>query len=172
MPFPYISRTAFTLSIILTSSLYGQPLPVIDPSFSLSLSGNHGKGTGYRYLLQNAGDSGVIIVNECKRPVGWKDFRRIRHSIVNYALELTETAYGAPLDSADFRGELVLSAFDRNTIIRLRTAVTVGTLENGPLAGLLRLLMKQAFRRFIPPNRSKEERAPTSCLNRKDLCEA
>lgn len=135
-------RTAFAVAVT-AAAVFSQSERLIEHAFSLSLNGTYGNGTEYRYLLNRAGDSGVVIVNGLERPLGWTDFRRIKAEIVNYAMDLTEAAYGAPRDSTDFTGELALSALDRNNIIRLNAALTIGTLENGPLTGLLRLLMKQ-----------------------------
>jgi hypothetical protein len=133
---------AFAFFIILFTCS-GQSKGPDEPSFNLSLTGTCGNGTDYRYFLNRAGDSGVVIVNGREQPLGWTDFRRIKSAIITYALELTEASYGAPRDSADFTGELALSGLDRTTIIRLNAALTIGTLENGPMTGLLRLLMKQ-----------------------------
>ncbi|MBN2188021.1 MAG: hypothetical protein JW699_01100 [Chitinispirillaceae bacterium] len=135
-------RATFAIACAATVCL-GQIRDRGEPSFRLSLTGNCGYGTGYRCLLNSTGDSGVIIVNGRERPVGWADFRRIKAEIVNYAMELTEAAYGSPRDSADFKGELAIAALDRNTVIRLNAALTVGTLGDGPMTDLLRLLMKQ-----------------------------
>jgi hypothetical protein len=142
MNFMHPCRTTFAIAVIV-AACFSQSTSLMRPSFSLSLSGTYGNGTEYRYLLNRAGDSGVIIVNGVERPVGWTDFRKVKSEIVTYSMELTEAAYGAPRDSADFTGELSLSALDRNSIIRLNAALTIGTLDNGPMAGLLRLLMKQ-----------------------------
>jgi hypothetical protein len=135
-------RTAFALAFLLTAC-FGQSSSVIAPSFSLSLSGKYGSGTDYHYLLNKTGDSGVIIVQGVERPLGWKDFRKIKSAIIDYSMDLTEDSYGVPRDSADFSGELVVSALDRTTIVRLSTRVVIGTLADGSMTGLLRLLMKQ-----------------------------
>jgi hypothetical protein len=135
-------KTALILSLLFSIGI-GQPSPVIESSFSLALTGSYGSGTEYRYLLNRAGDSGVISVQGLERPLGWADFRKVKSAIVNYAMDLTEADYGAAHDSADFKGELSINALDRNHIIRLNAALTLGTLPDGSMAGLLRFLMKQ-----------------------------
>ena len=127
----------------MATASFGQPSRLIEPSFCLSLSGKFGTDTSYHYQLNKAGDSGVVIVNGHEHPLSWKDFRKIKSAIIDYAMDLTEASYGTQRDSADFSGEIVITALDRNHVIRLSAALTIGTLPDGPMAGLLRLLMKQ-----------------------------
>jgi hypothetical protein len=143
MALPNPTRTALTIALISTVC-FSQLKNLIEPSFSLSLSGTYGKATAYHYLLNKSGDSGVVIVNGIERPLVRKDFSRLTTAIVKYAMDLTEASYGSPNDSTDFSGELAIAALDRSRIIRLNAALTIGTLADGPMTGLLRLLMQQA----------------------------
>jgi hypothetical protein len=58
-------------------------------------------------------------------------------------MDLTEAAYGTPRVSTDFSGELTIAALDRNSVIRLTAALTLGDLDDPSMTGLLELLMKQ-----------------------------
>ena len=133
----------FVALVVLSAFSLGLPENIRDSSFGLSLSGHRGNGSAYSFQLNKAGDSGVVIVNGIERPVRRSDFRRLRSAIVNYAMDLTEAAYGTPRDSTDFSGELTIAALDRNSVIRLTAALTLGDLDEPSMTGLLELLMKQ-----------------------------
>ena len=138
-------RTAFALFIIFTAS-FAQGPASFEPTFCVSLSGRAG-GAGdsvkYSYQLNQTADSGAIIVQGRERPLDKSKFARIKKSIVTYAVNLTEESYGAPRDSADFSGDLAITALDRTIIIRFSARLVIGTLADTSMAGLLRLLMKQ-----------------------------
>jgi hypothetical protein len=157
MNLPHSFLKTFTIALMAAAS-FGQPSRLIEPSFSLSLSGKYGYDTSYHYLLNKAGDSGVIIVQGLERPLGWKDFRKIKSAIIEYAMDLTEASYGAPRDSADFSGEIAIAALDRNHVIKLSAALTIGTLADGPMTGLLRLLMQQVADTLRLPQFTENER--------------
>jgi hypothetical protein len=135
---------ACTAAFIISSA---QPPTMIEPTFCLLLSGKHVGASGdslpYRYQLNQTGDSGSIIAHGCERLIGRTKFAGVKKSIVNYAMNLTEERYGSPKDSNDFKGELSITALDRNHIIRLSVALTIGTQSDTAMAGLLRLMMKQ-----------------------------
>jgi hypothetical protein len=146
MTLMHSGRTAFAIAAIF-GFCFSQPSSLFEPAFSLSLSGKYRNGTGdsvtYHYQLNQTGDSGAVIVRDRERPIARAGFAGIKRSIVNYAMNLTEASYGSPRDSADFSGELAISALDRTTIVRLNAGIVIGTLADTSMTGLLRLLMKQ-----------------------------
>jgi hypothetical protein len=131
-----------SLLFIFSFSCFAQVPASFEPSFCLSLSGKYGNAT-YHYQLNQAGDSGVIIVQGRERPMVGTIFSGVKKSIVNYAINLTEVSYGSQKDSADFNGDLAITALDRTTIVRVNAGLVIGTLTDTSMTGLLRLLMKQ-----------------------------
>ena len=135
------------LLFVLFYSCFAQGPASFEPTFCVSLSGKSGGGAGdsvkYSYQLNQTADSGVIIAQGLERPLGKSNFAKVKKSIINYAVNLTEESYGAPRDSADFSGDLTITALDRTTIIRSNARLVIGTLANTSMTGLLRLLMKQ-----------------------------
>ena len=134
---------AFALISVIAAVCFGQPRDRIEPSFSLSLSGNCGGGTAYHYQLNQAGDSGTVIVRSTERKICRVNFYNVKKSIIACAMDLTEASYGTPRDSADFSGDLSIAALDRTTVIRINARVVIGTQSDTLMAVLLRLLMNQ-----------------------------
>lgn len=120
----------------------------ITPAFCLTLSGTGGAGSdkvsgSYHYQLSQNNDSGVLIVQGLERALDSAALARLKRSIVTYVLNLTEESYGAFLDSADFTGELSVTAFDRKNIVKFTTALRIGAMSDTAMTGLLHLLMEQ-----------------------------
>lgn len=136
-----------SLLFIFSFSCFAQVPASFEPSFCLSLSGKYGNGAvdsvTYHYQLNQAGDSGVIVVQGRERPIVRTKFAGVKKSIVNYAINLTEVSYGSQKDSADFNGDLAITALDRTTIVRVNAGLVIGMLADTSMTGLLGLLMKQ-----------------------------
>lgn len=168
-------RAALAIAALFTAC-FGQPNNLIEPCFSLSLSGNCGKGTAYHYQLNRAGDSGTVIVQGSERPVSRVHFYNVKRLIVDCAMNLTEASYGSPRDSADFSGDLNISALDQTTIIKLTARVVIGTQSDSSMAVLLRLLMDQVddtlrlpqFKHIVPTERPAGTRKGQKMKNSKD----
>jgi len=126
---------------------------VFGPSFSLSLCGTYGNrgDRDYRYQLNQTGDSGVLSVQGHELQLGRAKFAGIKKTIINHAVNLTEESYGSPKDSADFTGELTITALDRTTIVNLNVGLVAGTLQDTSMIGLLHLLMMQVEDSLRPP---------------------
>ncbi|MGA2506994.1 MAG: hypothetical protein ABSF80_05905 [Chitinispirillaceae bacterium] len=140
------SRCVGVLLFVLFFSCFAQSPASFEPTFCVSLSGKTGSAADsmrYSYQLNQTADSGVIIAQGRERPLGKSNFAKIKKSIITYAVNLTEENYGTPRDSADFSGDLTITALDRTTIIKFSARLVIGTLGNTPMTGLLRLLMKQ-----------------------------
>jgi hypothetical protein len=132
--------------LIISAACFAQSPASFEPTFCVSLSGKAGRAgdsVKYSYQLNQTADSGVVIAQGRERPLGKSNFAKVKKSIITYAVNLTEESYGAPRDSADFSGDLTITALDRTTIIRFSARLVIGTLANPPMTGLLRLLMKQ-----------------------------
>lgn len=171
MNFHRAALTVFPLFLAAAAS-FGQPAASLEPSFMLLLSGRHGGGSEYAFLLKQADDSGAVIVRGFERPVGRVRFYRLRKAIIECAMNLTGTNYGTPRDSADFTGSLNISALDRNTVIKLDTRVVIGTQSDSSMAVLLRLLMEQVddslrLQQIVLPQPAKKEKAAGTPLKKK-----
>jgi hypothetical protein len=155
-------RSAFALISIIAAICFGQPRDRIEPGFSLSLSGKCCGGTPYHYVLNQAGDSGSVIVRSTERRISRVNFCTIKKTIISCAMNLTEANYGAPHDSTDFSGELSIAALDHATVIRTSTRVVIGTQSDSSMAVLLRLIMDQVDDTLRLPMvaRSEQDRTP------------
>jgi hypothetical protein len=141
-----LRRIVIALFIIFTACI-ARAAASFEPAFCVLLSGKYGGMAGdsgkYSYQLNQTADSGVIIAQGRERPLGKSNFSKVKKTIVNYAVKLTEESYGSPRDSTDFSGDLTITALDRTTIIRFGARLVVGTLADTSMTGLLRLLMIQ-----------------------------
>jgi hypothetical protein len=118
------------------------------PAFCLTLSGTGGATSGgksgsYHYQLSQINGSGVLIVQGRERTLDSARFAKLKKSIMAHVLNLTEESYGAFRDSADFTGELAVTAFERTNIVKFTTALRIGAISDTSMAGLLHLLMGQ-----------------------------
>jgi hypothetical protein len=146
MAIPHSIRILFLLFIsygVIFAQEQAAIKPAFKPAFCLTLSGTGVKSGSYHYQLSQTSDSGVLIVQGKERTLDSARFTGLKKSIVGHVLNLTEESYGAFRDSADFTGQLSVTAFDRTNIVKFTTVLRIGAISDTAMTRLLTLLMGQ-----------------------------